>query len=44
MASDIAPKLKCDRCGSRKGSLIYSPPDTNKIKNLASPYAKAKGG
>jgi hypothetical protein len=44
MAADIAPKLKCDRCGARKASLIYSPPDTNKITNISSPYAKAKGG
>jgi hypothetical protein len=25
MAPDLAPRLKCMRCGSRKVSLIYSP-------------------
>ena len=43
MAGDIIPRLKCDRCGARRSTLIYAPPDTNRITSLTSPYAKAKG-
>jgi hypothetical protein len=44
MAADIAPKLRCDRCGSRKGGLIYAPAETNRVTTLGSPFAKVKGG
>lgn len=43
MADDILPKLKCERCGSRKGGLIYAP-DGDKVTGMGkSLYQKAKG-
>lgn len=44
MADDLAPKLRCARCGGRRGKgvgLTYSPDKTPQSKN---PYLKAKGG
>ncbi|TIX28293.1 hypothetical protein [Mesorhizobium sp.] len=43
MADDIIPKLKCEKCGSKKVGLIYAP-DSNKVSGMGkSLYAKAKG-
>lgn len=40
MHDDLAPKLKCSRCGSKKLGLIYSPP----AQGNANRYRSAKDG
>ncbi|WP_181175714.1 hypothetical protein [Mesorhizobium sp. B2-3-4] len=48
MADDIKPKLKCEKCGSKKVGLIYAP-DADKVSGMGraippkSLYSKAKG-
>jgi hypothetical protein len=48
MADDLTPKLKCERCGSKRVGVIYAP-DPDKVTGMGkaipgkSLYAKAKG-
>ncbi|MGX9147995.1 hypothetical protein [Mesorhizobium sp. 128a] len=43
MADDIMPKLRCDKCGSKKVGMIYAP-DADKVSGMGkSLYSKAKG-
>lgn len=43
MHDDLVPLLRCKKCGSKKVGITVHP-DTSPKNNLASPYAKAKGG
>lgn len=42
MTDDLAPKLKCAKCGGKAVGLIYTPDSTPPSGRSA--YAKAKGG
>jgi hypothetical protein len=43
MHDDLAPKLRCTKCGGKKVGLIYTP-DTSRPTSWVNPYIKAKGG
>ena len=40
MHDDLAPKLKCTKCGGKQIGLTYTP----KVAAGGNPYMKAKGG